>query len=120
MSSRHPTRREFLALSSVLAASTLAGIKVRAEPRNRPKPRRRTFTIYRLSVRGRRGSRAAKIHNANWRFLTKRVANRHRAHPGDNSRIVRLTVSRDEFIRLFVRKTGGRFRIVPAVDLRKL
>ena len=52
-----------------------------------------TRVIYRLSLRGRRGSKAARRHNANKRFATQEAANLHRAHPGDRSRIVPLTVS---------------------------
>ncbi len=57
--------------------------------------------IYVLSGRGRRVSRAALAHAANKRFRTPLAADLHRAHPGDNSRIVRLMVSRAEFRRLF-------------------
>jgi hypothetical protein len=57
--------------------------------------------IYRLSLRGRRGSNAAKRHNANMRFATERAADLHRAHPGDHSRIVSLRVSEAAFNRLF-------------------
>lgn len=72
--------------------------------------------IFRLSLRGRHGSRAARRHNANMRFRTREAANRHRAHPGDRSRIVPLTISVEDFHRLFVsqhthvadlRKVGG-------------
>jgi len=70
-------------------------------PANNPKGRRK---IYRLSLRGRRGSRFAKRYNANMRFATKEVAERHRAHPGDHSRVVPLTVSIEEYQRLFVKR----------------
>ena len=59
--------------------------------------------IFKLSGRGRRVSRAALAHDANKRFRTVLAANLNRAHPGDNSRIVRLVVSRAEFLRLFPR-----------------
>lgn len=57
--------------------------------------------IYRLSLRGRRGSQAAKRHNANKRFASELAANLHRAHPGDHSRIVPLTVSDTVYHLLF-------------------
>jgi hypothetical protein len=57
--------------------------------------------IYRLSLRGKRGSKAAKLHNANMRFATATAADTHRAHPGDHSRIVQLTVNDATFQRLF-------------------
>lgn len=78
---------------------------------NNPRGRR---TIYRLSSRGRRVSNAAKAHNANKRFATRAAADRNRAHPGDRSRIVPLTVSVEEYHRLFV----SRHSLV--ADLRQL
>jgi hypothetical protein len=66
----------------------------------------------------------AKKHNANLRFATIKAAKNHRAHPGDTSCIVALTVSQAEFERLFVRyrRRGGTRRrvVVPFVDLRHL
>jgi hypothetical protein len=47
------------------------------------------------------------------RFRTRRAADRNRAHPGDHAKIVPLTVSIEEFHRLFHR---GRH----VVDLRTL
>ena len=70
--------------------------------------------MYRLSLRGRRGSRAAKKHNANLRFATARAADRNRAFAGDNSRIVAVPVSLGEYVRLFIRRRSL------VADLRKL
>jgi hypothetical protein len=108
-------RREFLALGGALAGSALAGGVLHAESDKERKPRRpqRVF-MYRLSLRGRRGSRAARKHNACMRFATAEAADTHRAHAGDNSRIVRLSVSVDEFVRLFVRRRSQ------VADLRQL
>ncbi|RMF88698.1 MAG: hypothetical protein D6736_09775 [Nitrospinota bacterium] len=105
---------------ALVTGATVGGIPAEAQSLRRSLPQ--TFTIYRLSVRGRRASRATKEFCANMRFATKRVAFRfrHHPHPGDNPRIVPLTVSREEAIRLFVRRRGRRWRIVPVVDLRKL
>lgn len=69
-----------------------------------------TAQVFRLSGRGRRVSRAAKAHNANKRFKTQQDADLNRAHAGDRSRIVRITVSKAEFNRLFA---NG-----PVADLR--
>jgi len=60
-------------------------------------------------TRGRRGSNAAKSHNANKLFLIPQAA---RAHPGDNSRIVSIVLSESRFNQLF---NGG---AVEAADLR--
>ncbi len=58
-------------------------------------------TVYKLSLRGRRGSNAAKNHNANFLFATVDAAESNRAHPGDNSRIVPVVISRARFNQLF-------------------
>lgn len=60
-------------------------------------------TIYRLSSRGRRASAGTKAHHANMRFRTRAAADCNRAHPGDHARIVPLTVSPEEYRRLFYR-----------------
>jgi hypothetical protein len=70
--------------------------------------------IYRFSLRGRRGSKAAKSHAANMRFTRPDVASAHRAHPGDNSRIVPIVVSGEEYYRLFTSRGSN------VADLRKL
>jgi len=101
------TRRQLLVAFAALAAGALFGLPVRAAPK------RRRRKIYRLSSRGRRASPAVKAYNANLRFKTKRAAKRNRAHPGDTSQVVPLTVSATEFRRLF----GGRGKVA---DLRKL
>ncbi len=69
-------------------------------------------TVFRLSGRGRRISRAAKAHNANHLFLTIELADNNRAHPGDRSRIVPVKLSAAEFNRLFKKRKF--------VDLRKI
>jgi hypothetical protein len=70
--------------------------------------------MYALSLRGRRGSNAAKKHNASLRFATAKAAHLHRAHPGDRSRIVMLPVGTAEYIRLFVKRRSL------VADLRRL
>jgi hypothetical protein len=73
-----------------------------------------SIEVYKLSVRGRRGSRAAKAHNANKLFLTPEAADQNRAHPGDNSRIVPVILSEEDFMDFF---QGG---ILDMVDLRAI
>lgn len=92
------SRRDFLALGAALTALGLMGTR-----RHTPAAAAATSSvvIYRLSLRGRRGSNAAKKHNANKRFATQDAADTHRAHPGDRSRIVPITISAAEFQRLF-------------------
>jgi hypothetical protein len=97
------SRRGFVTTALTTLAALAAPIPAFAQrfltpAPNNPKGRR---TIYRLSSRGRRISNAAKAHNANMRFANRVVANTHRAHKGDHSRIVPLTVSIEEYHRLF-------------------
>jgi hypothetical protein len=103
-------RRAFLAAGTAAAAGALFAAPAAAQKPGAtpvppaavdPKGRRK---IYRLSLRGRRGSRFAKRYNANMRFATKEMADRHRAFPGDRSRTVPLTVSVNEYHRLFVNR----------------
>jgi len=56
---------------------------------------------YRLSGRGRRVSNAAKSHNANKVFSSPQAADQNRAHPGDTSRVVPITLSVAAFDTLF-------------------
>lgn len=111
MPSPELTRRAFL-IAGTLAAGTLAASRAAALPSARVATGPRT--IYRLSLRGRRGSKAGKLHNANLRFATAAAADANRAHPGDRSRIVALTVSEDEFDRLFSSRDSA------VADLRSL
>jgi hypothetical protein len=106
------SRREFLVIGGTLAAGALAGRPAAAlsAPQGLAEPR----VIYRLSLRGRRGSKGAKIYNANLRFATESAADAHRYHPGDHSRIVALVVSDDEFDRLFTSRNTD------VADLRQL
>ena len=94
------TRREFLAWSTAAAAlGVLSGCGGGASTaENTPGG----LEVYRLSGRGRRISQAAKKHNANKLFSTWADADRNRAHPGDRSRIVRVSISQTEYESLFI------------------
>src|SRR5688572_13262341 len=98
------TRRGFLAATGMAAAAAVTGCGGGGANADHA-------TIYALSGRGRRISNAAKIHNANMRFVSPLVALANRAHPGDTSKVVPLDVSGAEFKRLF-----GMFGMV--ADLR--
>ena len=69
--------------------------------------------ILRRAGRSRRISNAAKKHNANRLYATVAAAQSDPAHPGDNSKIVPVVVSRARFEELF---GGGRV----IADLRLL
>ncbi|MCL5270214.1 MAG: hypothetical protein M1457_06630 [bacterium] len=98
-------RRDFLRIGGVAALGAVplakAGADILRDVPTGPQ------VAYRLSVRGRRGSRAAKLHNANHIFATQEAADAHRAHYRDRSRIVAVTVSAQEYIRLF----GGGLKV---------
>src|SRR5512143_3171525 len=109
---RELTRREFLIIGGAVAAGTLVGSRTEALPS--PQGAAGPIVIYRLSLRGRRGSKAGKLHNANLLFATQAAADANRAHPGDNSRIVGVVVRADEFDRLFTSRNSQ------VADLRSL
>ena len=112
------SRRQFLARGVAVFGIALGTSAAVAAPRRRKvKPVR----IYRLSLRGKKGSKAAKKNCANLRFATPMVAEKHRLGPWDRARVVPLTVSREEYFRLFFRRTArGGSSFSPVADLRKL
>lgn len=106
------TRREFLLISGTVAAGTL--VVGPAAALSSAQGVSGAQVVYRLSLRGRRGSKGTKIWNANLRFATMAAAEQNRAHPGDNSRIVPIVVSADEFDRLFTSRNSA------VADLRSI
>lgn len=90
------TRREFLILSGAVTAAALFTVRCDGGGNTGGEA-----TAFKLSLRGRRGSNAAKIHNANFLFATPEAADANRAHLGDNSRIVSVSISRARFNQLF-------------------
>ncbi len=85
-------RRTFLATATAAGAAALSGC---------PPGDQRSVVVYRRSGRGRHVSNAAKKHNANHVYADALVAALDKAHPGDNSKVVPITVSRAEYNRLF-------------------
>ena len=87
------SRRAFLAVS---AATLLVG----CDPTDSSDPSSRTV-MYQRSGRGRRVSRAAKVHNHNKRYATMAAAAADSPHAGDRSRIVAVDVSQSTWDRYF-------------------
>lgn len=115
--SKEYSRRRFLAGGLTLVGIAFGSTR-RAEARGF---RRRTgVKIYRLSLRGRRSSKAARNHAANMRFATLEAAERSRAHPGDRAVSREITVSTQEYFRLFLRTNVKGNRFTQVADLRKL
>jgi len=83
------TRRVFLGVFAALGLAPLAGCGGSGSPGGSGL---RT-QAFRLSTRGRRASKAAKHHAANMVFVSAQAANLGRAHPGDRSRIVTLSIA---------------------------
>ena len=102
MSKQALTRRAFLGISTSAAAVMIAGCPIKGQG----------VVVYRRSGRGRHVSNAAKKHNANRLYLTLAHASIDEPHSGDNSKVVKITISRSEFDRLFA---GGK----SVVDLRR-
>jgi len=98
--SKTVTRREFIVLSGAAAAAAMIAVSCDGSASNQTAPAGNRVA-YKLSLRGRRGSRAAKKHNANKLFSTLEAAEMNRAHPGDNSRVVSVIISEDRFNELF-------------------
>ncbi len=94
------TRRKFLQLSGAVAVTAFIGISCDGGGDGESSPNG-TVEVYKLSLRGRRGSNAAKKHNANKLFLAPQAADQNRAHLGDNSRIVSVVLSESRFNELF-------------------
>lgn len=91
------SRRRFLQTATVAAATPLIGL----ECPGFLDPATAATVVFRLSGRGRRISNAAKAYNANKRFKTAAVAAANRAHPGDTSKVVMITVSAQVYNQLF-------------------
>ena len=60
-----------------------------------------SYGAYRLSTKGKRASRAAKLNAANKLFATPAAADLGRAHPGDNRAVVRVDRSEDRGMQYF-------------------
>ena len=100
------SRREFMRTSTVATVGALALTAC-------PRPELRNgVVVFRRSARGRRVSQGAKKHAANHLYLTRQDAINDPAHPGDNTKIVEVTISDELFDDLFA--LGRR-----AVDLRQ-
>ena len=112
------SRRQFLARGVALFGLALTTSAAVAAPVRRKKT---SMTIYRLTRRGRKAPKALKLNCANLRFATPFEAEKHRLGSWDKSRVVPLTVSRDEYYRLFFQRTArGASKFSPVADLRKI
>jgi hypothetical protein len=91
------TRRAFLGVSASATALMVTGCPMNNQGQG--------VVVYRRSGRGRRVSNAAKKHNANRLYKNLLAATLDTPHPGDNSKVVKITINRATYDRLFA---GGR------------
>jgi hypothetical protein len=121
---RDANRRDFVRNVLALVGTGLAGSGCdrRARP-NRPSPigdyddptagGGGGTLAYRLSVRGKRASRASKLNAANKLFATKKAAQAGRAHPGERSRIVAVYIHPKKYQHYFQYSDVVDLRYVP-------
>ncbi len=103
MSAKHVTRRAFLGIAATAGvAAAVTGCPIQ---------RRNGVVVYRRSGRGMHVSNAAKKHNANHLYASAIAAGLDAAHPGDNSKVVKVLINRETYTKLF---GSGKLR----VDLR--
>ena len=86
------TRRAFLGLLGAAGLTTTVGC---------PCFYASGAIVFRRSGKGRHVSKAAKKHNANRLYATHDAALNDPAHPGDNSKVVNVTIGRAKYDRLF-------------------
>jgi hypothetical protein len=91
MSKQALTRRAFLGVSASATAVMMAGCPIKGQG----------VVVYRRSGRGRHVSNAAKKHNANRLYKNLLAATLDAPHPGDNSKVVKITINRATYDRLF-------------------
>lgn len=87
------TRRGFLSVAAALGLTFTTACP--------PPSPSGSVQVFRRSGRGRHVSNAAKKHNANRYYRTMQAALGDAPHPGDNSKVVTVTVSRRFFNDLF-------------------
>jgi len=92
MNKRTVTRRAFLGASTSAAVLMATGC---------PLILGQGIVVYKRSGRGLHVSDAAKKHNANHLYANRLAASLNPAHPGDNSNIVKITINRAMYDRLF-------------------
>ena len=103
------TRRELLRLAGIMAATTIVGCGTNLPPILAPSG---GMIVFRRTARGMHQSRAANNQNANRLYDSLEAAKMDLAHPGDKSKVVQVTISRDLYSALFA--DGN-----PMVDLRR-
>jgi hypothetical protein len=96
----HHTRREFLKGLAKAASALTVAVAVTACPPNVP-PKGNGVVVWKRRHRGRRVSKAEKLHNANHLYRTFADALNDLPHPGAHSKVVPVTISQEKFNQLF-------------------
>ena len=102
---RRLTRRTFMGFAAAVSLVPFFGC-----PR---RPTAKGIIVFRRSLKGRHGSNAAKSHAANHLYKTSLAASLDKAHPGDNAKVVEVTISQAFYDRIF--RFGG-----TSADLRQV
>lgn len=99
------TRRRFLQVAAALGLTQTLGCGFFGLPDDDTdggsKPAGNGVVVNRRSGRSGHISNAAKKHNANHLYRTPEAAANDPAHPGDNSKVVQVTISAELFEELF-------------------
>jgi hypothetical protein len=93
MNANKVSRRAFLSVAAVASATATMGCPRRNQTNG--------VKVFKRSGRGVHVSNAAKSNNANKLFKTRLAAQRGRAHKGDMSYVVELTINKDTYNKLF-------------------
>lgn len=105
MKKRTLTRRAFMGFAAAVSFLPVLGC---------PRPRfGNGRKVFRRSVKGQHASNAAKSHAANHLYKTSLAAALDKAHPGDNAKVVEVTISQAFYDRIF--RFGGM-----SADLRQV
>ncbi len=105
MAKRTLTRRAFMGFAAAVSFLPFFGCPRRQATKG--------VIVYRRSLKGRHGSNAGKAHAANHLYKTSLAASLDKAHPGDNAKVVEVTISQAFYDRIF--RFGG-----TSADLRKV
>ncbi|MBN1343941.1 MAG: twin-arginine translocation signal domain-containing protein [Phycisphaerae bacterium] len=105
------TRRAFVKAACITGAAVTPGCGLLEGMLGPPVNQSNGVIAFKRSGRGLRISNAAKLNNANKVYATAEAAADDPAHPGDNSKVVQITMNRQLFDRLFANgKTSSDLR----------
>lgn len=114
---RHLTLGSLTVSAASIAAAAALTATTPAEAAKERREHRHTVKVFRLRSRKTVACHACQLHHRHLIFLTRKVAKRHRAHPGCDCPISPQWIKRHTFHRLFKSSTAKEKGFV---DLRKI